>query len=132
MSRAAAVQNLVTEASEQGKQLQHKVVLTVMFIFLTLLLRSVFSVVYAVAQAFQNNADPCALSPCNPCKNVYSNIHYWILYSPVVQPVVMIIAPPLALLIALWGMSDMRVLEQMSTAKAKLKWRWRELRQLQH
>ena len=76
---------------------------------------------YAFAQAFQNNADRCARSPCNPCKNVYSNIHFWILYSPVFQPVIMIIASPLALLVALWGMSDAHVLEQMaSKATAKL------------
>ena len=125
----ASVQGLVAAATEQGKQLQRQVVCTVLFVFLAVLVRSVFSVMYALAQALQDNANPCNRSPCNPCHNVYSNIHYWILYSPVFQPLVMAIASPLALLVALWGMSDARVLEQMTTAKARLKLQWRSWRQ---
>jgi hypothetical protein len=41
----------------------------------------------------------------------------------------MAIASPLALLVALWGMSDARALEQMTTAKAGLKLQWRAWRQ---
>jgi hypothetical protein len=128
--QVASVQGLVAAATEQGKQLQRQVVFTVLFVFLTVLVRSFFSVLYALAQALQDNANPCSRgNPCHPCHNVYSNIHFWILYSPVFQPLVMAIASPLALLVALWGMSDARALEQMTTAKAGLKLQWRAWRQ---
>ena len=52
---------------------------------------------------------------CNPCKNVYSNIIGWILYTPAFQQVAMLISSPIALLVALWGMSSVSVLEQIGS-----------------
>jgi hypothetical protein len=108
---------LVADASLQGRQLQHKVIGTFVFVFLTVLVRSVFIVTYAVAQALQNNGDPCGKIYCDPCRNVYSNIQGWILYTPAFQQVTMIIASPVALLVALWGMSGVRALEQMASPR---------------
>jgi len=99
---------MVAAASLQGRQLQRKVLGTFVFVFITVLVRSVYTGMYAVAQALQNNGDPCASSFCDPCKNVYSNIHGWMLYTPVFQQVTMLIASPIALLVALWGMSGVR------------------------
>ena len=109
------VAQLVAAASLQGRQLQRKVVGTFVFVFITVLVRSVFTVIYAVAQARQNNGDPCASSFCDPCHNVFSNIIGWIVYTPVFQQVTILIASPIALLVALWGMSDVRALEQMGS-----------------
>ncbi len=106
---------LIAEASLYGRQLQRKVLGTFVFIFVTVLVRSTFSVTYAVASALQNNGDPCGASFCDPCKNVYSNIQGWIVYTPAVQQVAMLIASPIALLVALWGMTGVRALEQMET-----------------
>ena len=117
----------------KAKQLQRQVVCTVLLCFFRLFLFDRFSACCTRspnAQAVQDNANPCSRgNPCNACHNVYSNIHFWILYSPVFQPLVMAIASPLALLVALWGMSDARALEQMTTAKAGLKLQWRAWRQ---
>jgi hypothetical protein len=106
---------MLAQASAQGKQLRRKVVGTVLFVFFTVLVRSVFTVMYALAQAFQNSSSSCAPSQCHPCKNVYTHINFWILYTPVFQQVLMLVASPLALLVALWGMSGLRAVEQMST-----------------
>ena len=94
---------LMDAVEMKGFKLLRKVFATVVLIFLTVLLRAAyvtfaslllffcnisrrFVFMYAVAQAFQNNLDPCAFSPCDPCHNIYSNIHYWILYvTPVPQ-----------------------------------------------
>jgi len=105
---------LLVQANAYGRQLQSKVLGTFVLVFFTVLVRSAFSVLYATAQALQNNSDPCSPSYCDPCKNVYSNMHGWILYTPWLQQVVMIIASPLALFVALWGMSGVRALEQMA------------------
>lgn len=47
--------------------------------------------------------------------NVFSNIIGWIVYTPVFQQVTILIASPIALLVALWDMSDVRALEQMGS-----------------
>ena len=106
---------LFASAGVQGRRLQRKVIGTFVFIFVTILVRSAFTVLYAAAQALQNNGDPCATSFCDPCHNVYSNIIGWIVYTPVFQQVTMLIASPIALLVALWGMSGVQELETMSS-----------------
>lgn len=55
-------------------------------------------------------------SSCDVCRNEYSNIHDWILYTPEFQQIVMVIASPGALLLALWGMSGVQELEDMASA----------------
>jgi hypothetical protein len=106
---------LFASAGVQGRRLQRKVIGTSVFIFVTILVRSAFTVLYAAAQALQNNGDPCATSFCDPCHNVYSNIIGWIVYTPVFQQVTMLIASPIALLVALWGMSGVQELETISS-----------------
>jgi len=122
MAGAAVEQGkqLVAEASLQGRQLQRKVLGTFVFVFMTVLVRSVFIVTYAVAQALQNVGDPCGSSFCDPCHNVYSHIQGWIIYTPVFQHVAVLIASPVALLVALWGMSGVRALEQIASQRVAL------------
>ena len=122
MAGAAVEQGkqLVAEASLQGRQLQRKVLGTFVFVFMTVLVRSVFIVTYAVAQALQNYGDPCGVGFCDPCHNVYSHIQGWILYTPVFQHVTVLIASPVALLVALWGMSGVRALEQIASQRVAL------------
>jgi hypothetical protein len=112
---------LFASAGVQGRRLQRKVIGTFVFIFVTILVRSAFTVLYAAAQALQNNGDPCATSFCDPCHNVYSNIIGWIVYTPLFQQVTMLIASPIALLVALWGMSGVQELETMSSSRIRTK-----------
>ncbi len=112
-----STRDLVQSASKQGRSLQLKVTTTTAFVFLSLLLRAMFTTLYAVAQALQNNGNPCASSWCHPCKNVYSNIHGWILYTPSFQNMCMLIASPLAMLVGLWGMSGVRAFEDITAVR---------------
>jgi hypothetical protein len=80
--RSSEIRDLVHDANTQGKELRVRVVVTIAFIFLTVLLRATVSVFYAVAQSLQDNGNPCATNNCSPCRNVYSNIQGWILYTP--------------------------------------------------
>jgi hypothetical protein len=111
--------DMVAAASLQGRQLQRKVIGTFVFVFMTLLVRSVFTFLFAVAQALQDTGNPCAISFCDPCHNVYSNIQGWIVYTPAFQMVTMLVASPVALLVALWGMSGVGALEQMSSSSVR-------------
>jgi hypothetical protein len=63
---------LIADASDQGRTLLLKVVVTFVLVFVSILVRSLFHVLYAVAQAGQDYANPCALSQCSTCKNVFS------------------------------------------------------------
>ncbi len=99
---------MVAAASLQGRQLQRKVIGTFVFVFMTFLVRSVFTCLFAVAQALQNTGD-----------NVHSNIQGWIVYTPAFQMVTTLIASPIALLVALWGMSGVGALEQMSSSSVQ-------------
>ncbi len=104
---------VVSSASDQGRKLFLKVVVTTVFVFLSLLLRASFMILYAIAQSLQNNSHPCAESWCDTCKNIYSNIHGWILYTPAFQSMIILVASPIAMLVGLWGMSNVRALEDM-------------------
>jgi hypothetical protein len=89
-----------------GRHLQQKVVLTFLCVFLTCLMRSAFQSFYGLAQDASNHGSLCAASPCDPCKNQWTLITFWIVYTPALQNVVILIASPLALLVALWGMTN--------------------------
>jgi hypothetical protein len=119
---------LVAKAQDQGHQLQHKVAITFVWIFFTFLTRAAFIVFYGIVMSSQDFDNNCSLDNCNPCKNKYAHMNFWILYTPALQHTIMLIASPLALIVALWGMSDVRAIEQMSSSYAKLRHRWRMMR----
>jgi hypothetical protein len=111
---------IIFQASAEGRLLQRKIAVTFMFVFATLFLRSVFSIMFAVALAFQDIGKGCAKNICDSCYNTYSHMTFWILYIPVFQQSFMLIASPLSLLVALWGMSGVQTLEEVPTEHGKL------------
>ena len=44
----------------------------------------------------------------------------WLIYTPEFQLVVMLISSPLALLVALWGMTSERTLQQMESSQLSM------------
>lgn len=88
--------------------------------FCTVLVRAVFTVMYGVALLYQDYDNTCSPNPCSQCKNVYSQMLFWILFTPEFQQSVMIFASPVAQLVALWGMSGSRVLEQLPMQRLQL------------
>ncbi len=105
---------LVAHAASQARRLQFKILATLVFVFVTVLVRSVFSVMYALSLSFNQISNKCSTSECDPCKNVYSHILSWILYTPEFQQATMLIASPVSQLVALWGMSGVAFFEQMA------------------
>jgi hypothetical protein len=122
-ARRSSDQALLAQASSQGRRLKRKIVATFIFLFLALLARSSFSFTYALALAFQRTS--CEVKTtfvgCGPCKNDFALILGWILFTPEFQQVVMAISSPLALLVALWGMSGVHEFERLPDAQDKLR-----------
>ena len=112
--------DLLSQAGSQGRRLQFKIIATIVFVFLTILVRSLFSIIYAMALSLNEISNKCSSSECNPCKNVYSHILSWILYTPEFQQVTMLIASPVSQLVALWGMSGVRAFEQTAEQQVNL------------
>jgi hypothetical protein len=92
------------------KKLNSKIVGTTVFIFATLLLRSTYSTMYAIANQLQDQNKPCSapLTPlkfCNTaCYNVYTQAQVWLDRTPEFQTAAVLLSSPLALVVARWGM----------------------------
>jgi hypothetical protein len=106
-----------------GRQLRRQIVGTTAFVFLTFLLRAVFSIMNAVSDARQNLGAACAATDFNfcdaACYNVWQLLQYWLQNTPEFQLMVMLISSPLALLVALWGMTSERTLQLMKSGQGQ-------------
>jgi hypothetical protein len=111
---------LRAEPLSVGRQLRRRIVGTTAFVFLTFLLRAVFSTMNALANALQND-DAACLTLCDiPCNNVYQLIQNWLFLTPEFQLIVVLISSPLALIVALWGMTSERTLEYMRSSRGQM------------
>ena len=113
---AASLRAMNREAHRvQGQLLRLQLVATVAVVFVTFLLRAVFSTMYAIASSRQNTAVECkGTGPCNPtCFSTGELMLKWLTATPEFQAMVVLISSPLSLLVALWGMTSMRMLRLM-------------------
>jgi hypothetical protein len=108
-----------------GMQLRRQIAATFGVIFVTFLLRSVYSTLYAVAYQLQDLDSPCpgnTQSFCNAaCFNVFAHIVRWNFLTPEFQLTIVLISSPLALLVALWGMTS-------KSMRSRMQHRHREMR----
>jgi hypothetical protein len=105
-------------AAASGRTLRLQMACTAAFIFVTFLLRAVFSTMYAVAFELRDADKQCPdeLNDCDPtCYNVFTLISLWMSYTPEFQSTIVLISSPLGLLIALWGMTSGRMLQRMTS-----------------
>jgi len=114
----------------EGRQLWRQIVGTAGFVFVTFLLRAVYSTMFAVSNELQNDDFLCPRSKNNdsnnndscrgPCHNLYSLMQYWLLYTPEFQLSVELISSPLTLLVALWGMTSKHTLRLMQSRRREM------------
>ncbi len=103
-----------------GRTLRRQMLGTTAFIFVTFLLRSVFSTFSAVAYQLRNYDSECpgVTNTCDvSCFNVYTHISRWMHYTPEFQLVFVLISSPVAQLVALWGMTTKSTIHLMMTSK---------------
>ncbi len=102
-------QTIASIASASGQQLFRKVFVTVTVVFITFVLRALYSIMNAISAALQNVHVGCP-SLCEwPCNNVYALMQTYLTFRIELSLSVILISSPAALLIALWGMSSVRV-----------------------
>jgi hypothetical protein len=115
---SSALRNMNDQHVEAtGRQLRRQIVGTAAFVFVTFLLRAVFSITNALANALQNYDADCPTYCGIPCRNVWTLIQDWLQHTPEFQLTVVLISSPLALLFALWGMTDKRTLQHMRSGR---------------
>jgi hypothetical protein len=105
-----------------GRQLWRQIVGTAAFVFVTFLLRAVYSTMFAVSNELQND---CVLCDSNnssvaPHANLYVYMQYWLLCTPEFQLSVELISSPLTLLVALWGMTSKHTLRLMQSRRREM------------
>jgi hypothetical protein len=106
-------------AAPAWRKLRRQILGTAAFVFVTFLLRAVFSTMNALATALQIEVAICN-NFCDPaCNNVWTVIQYWLEFTPEFQLSVVLISSPLALLVALWGMTDKRTLQLMRSGRGQ-------------
>jgi hypothetical protein len=124
-SSLAAVGNYIQLS---GRELRRRVVVTTVVIFVTFVVRSVQSTMTAVARQLQDQATRCpgVTGLCDPsCHNVFTHMHVWIVNTPEFQATIVLVSSPLALLVALWGMTSRQTLQAMNSKEQEVRLRQR-------
>ncbi len=107
-----------------GRQLRLQIVGTAAFVFVTFLLRAVYSAMFALGNELQNEGNFVNCPHSNPCDtscyNVYFVMKNWLLYTPEFQLTVVLISSPLAMIVALWGMTSDRTLQRMQSNRRQM------------
>ena len=115
---SSALRHMNDEHGAAGRQLRRQIVGTAAVVFVTFLLRAVFSTMNAFADALQIRAPNC--HGCDTaCNHVWTVIQHWLLLTPEFQLIVVLISSPLALLVALWGMTSERTLQHMRSGRGQ-------------
>ena len=111
------------ERRAASRQLRRQIVGTTAVVFVTFLLRAVFAVMNALANALQNQGVACAATDnnlCDPkCFNLWFIMQQWLIFTPEFQLTVVLISSPLALIVALWGMTSERTLQHMRSGRGE-------------
>ena len=103
-------------AAATGRALRVQILGTTAFVFVAFLIRSVFSTMYAVVNQlrdYDKNCPPGTNFCDSSCFNVFTHINQWMFYTPEFQLIIILISSPLALLVALWGMTSKLTLQLM-------------------
>jgi hypothetical protein len=118
-----------TESSSfiKANRLRRQIVTTVAVVFATFLLRAVYVSFYAVSASRQNLGDFClsrsdlcstTVTPMCPVPyNEFALMQFFLVYTPELQMIIVLISSPLTLIVALWGMTSGRVLRAMRSKK---------------
>ena len=116
----------VGAAKALGRQMRQEVVATTAFVFVAFLLRSVVSTILAVANQLQDSDKDCSRASvigantlfCDAsCYNAFTHIWMWNLFTPEFLPVVVFVSSPVALLVALRGVTSKLALQTMRSSK---------------
>jgi hypothetical protein len=87
------------------------------FVFVTFVVRAALSTIYAVAFQLRDAMTESCPHPCDECHNVFTHILYWMTHTLQFQTTIVLVSSPLALLVALWGMTPKHMLQPMKSSR---------------
>jgi hypothetical protein len=90
---------------------------TTAFVFVAFVLRAAFSTMFAVALQLRDTITESCPGSCNECHNAYYLITQWMALTPEFQLMIELVSSPLALLVALWGMTPKATLHLMKSSQ---------------
>jgi hypothetical protein len=111
--------NAAAEDAAMSNTIRLQIVGTTTSVFVAFVLRSVVSTMFAVANQLQNSGNICSgvSSRCDTlCYNMFTHLLQWMNYTPEFQQTTVLISSPLALLVALLGMTSRHTLQTMKSS----------------
>ena len=103
-----------------GRALRLQIVCTTAFVFVAFLVRSAFSIMYAIANHLQDLDKICPERECDAsCHNVYTHVAEWMDHTPEFEALIVLVSSPIALLVALWGMTTKTMLNILRSGPKK-------------
>jgi hypothetical protein len=105
------------DATTQGRALRLRFVGATAFVFVAFVLRATFSTMSAVANQLRDVVTEACRGGCNECHNSYYLFTQWMAYTPEFQLMIVLVSSPVALLVALWGMTSNATLYLMKTSQ---------------
>jgi hypothetical protein len=106
-------EDAASAAMATGSMLRLQIVGTAGFVFVAFVVRSMFSTWFALSYYSRDMDENCRNS-CTECANTYTHIVQWMNYTPEFQLTIVLVSSPLALLVALWGMTTKATLRLMN------------------
>ena len=106
-------------AAATGRAARLQMVATTAFVFVAFVLRAAFSTMFAVANQLRDTITELCPGVCDECHNAYWLITQWMAYTPQFQLMIELVSSPLALLVALWGMTPTTTLQLMKSSKGQ-------------
>ncbi len=120
-SRLLAV-DAESASAAAGREMRRQIVVTTAVVFVAFVVRSVQSTMFAVARQLQDVATACpgVTGSCDPsCRNVFTHMFVWMIRTPEFIVTIVLVSSPLALLVALWGMTTRLALQLMKPGKSE-------------
>jgi len=115
---SSALRDMNDENGAAGRQMRRQIVGTTALVFVTFLLRAVFSTMNAFSNTLQIRVPICSF--CDACNDVWTHMQYWLVFTPEFQLSVVLISSPLSLIVALWGMTSEGTLHYMRSGRGQL------------
>jgi hypothetical protein len=95
---------------DEGRRQMLKMAGSIVYVFLAFVVKAAFSTMFAVANQLEDESHICPIlrQPCDSSCNInsYSLMLEWIAFTPEFHLTIVLISSPLALLVALWGVTS--------------------------
>jgi hypothetical protein len=100
----------------RAQKLQRQILVTCGVVFVAFVIRAVYTAMFLLASGAQDVDRACDKfgdTKCRVCNNAFANMLVWLMYTPQLYFSLAFLSQPVALLVALWGMTSGQTLNVM-------------------